>query len=131
MILANARLPHGGLAHDVIADVEIASGVIAALHAPVFYATHFGRCEGTDVQLQELRSRLRSWEQFVLAALRRGDEAEAIAAELRRTGREEVLSGADEETVRRYEVASAYQMNVSGYERYLRKRYQLPPPGSA
>lgn len=103
---------------------------LAALHAPVFYATHYGRCEGTDAQLQELRSRLRSWEQFVLAALRQGDEPEAIAAELRRRGREEVLNGADEETVRRYEVASAYRMNVSGFERYLRKRYQLPP-GSA
>ena len=29
MILANARLTHGGLA-----DVEIAEGVIAAVHAP-------------------------------------------------------------------------------------------------
>jgi cytosine/creatinine deaminase len=34
MILANARLPQGGLAQGVLADVELAGGVIVALHAP-------------------------------------------------------------------------------------------------
>jgi glyoxylase-like metal-dependent hydrolase (beta-lactamase superfamily II) len=103
---------------------------LAALHAPIFYITHFGRFAETTGHLEQLRGRLREWEAVVLAALRAGEERTAIVARLQRATDDQVLREADEDTVQRYELASAYTMNVAGYERYLRKRHELPAPAT-
>lgn len=99
---------------------------LEALRVPVFYLTHFGRFAETEGHLEELRRRLREWEQVVLDGLRAAEDRAAIVLRLQRAADETVLREAGAETVRRYEMASAYDMNVSGYERYLRKRYDLP-----
>jgi glyoxylase-like metal-dependent hydrolase (beta-lactamase superfamily II) len=101
---------------------------LTALRVPVFYVTHFGRFAETEGHLEQLRSRLREWERVVLDGLRAGEDRAAIVLRLQRTVDAEVLREASEETVARYEMASAYIMNVSGYERYLRKRNILPAP---
>jgi glyoxylase-like metal-dependent hydrolase (beta-lactamase superfamily II) len=105
---------------------------LAALHAPVFYATHFGPIEQTADHLAELRARLHAWEAVVLQGLQQGQDTEAIAQTLRQAGDAELRRVADEDMVRRYDYASSYSMNVAGYERYLRKRHALPVrPGNA
>lgn len=102
---------------------------LAALDAPVFYLTHFGRCEGTAEHLAQLRARLRTWEQVVLEGLRAGREQAAIALTLQRLGDEELARIADPATIRRYESASSYVMNAGGYIRYLTRRH--PESGTA
>jgi len=103
---------------------------LAGLQAPAFYVAHFGRCVDTPAHLAELRTHLRDWEQVVLAGMRAGQDRTTIAATMQRLGDEELIRRqADEEVRSRYEMASAYAMNVAGYERYLRKRYpDLAPP---
>ena len=96
---------------------------LAALDAPAFYPTHFGRCEGTATHLRELRARLREWEALVLDGLRAGQERAAIATTLQEREDAALLAASDPEAVVRYEAAGSYAMNVSGYERYLRKRH--------
>ena len=96
---------------------------LAAIDAPAFYPTHFGRCEGTAAHLRELRARLRAWEALVLDGLRSGQDRAAITATMRGREDAELLMAAGPDAVVRYETAGSYAMNVSGYERYLRKRH--------
>ena len=96
---------------------------LAALDAPAFYLTHFGRCEGTAEHLAQLRGRLRAWERVVLEELRAGRDQAAVALALQRLGDEELARIADPATIQRYESASSYVMNAGGYIRYLGKRY--------
>ena len=96
---------------------------LAAIDAPAFYPTHFGRCEGTAAHLRELRARLRAWEALVLDGLRSGQDRAAITTTMRGREDAELLMAAGPDAVVRYETAGAYAMNVSGYERYLRKRH--------
>jgi glyoxylase-like metal-dependent hydrolase (beta-lactamase superfamily II) len=102
---------------------------LAALQAPVFYATHFGPSEHTDDHLLQLRTRLRAWESVVRHGLQQGQDADVIAQTLQQHAEAELRQEADEETIRRYAYASPYSMDVSGYERYLRKR-AAPAPQS-
>jgi glyoxylase-like metal-dependent hydrolase (beta-lactamase superfamily II) len=104
---------------------------LAALQASVFYVTHFGRCAGIAAHLEQLRGRLREWERLVLEGLQAGEDRATIALTLQRVYDQELLRQADAETVKRYEMASSYMMNVAGYERYLRRRYDLPMPAKA
>jgi glyoxylase-like metal-dependent hydrolase (beta-lactamase superfamily II) len=105
---------------------------LAALAPSAFYVTHFGRSEGAADQLATLRRQLRLWEGVVLEGMREGQDTETIAATLRRIAEPDLLLQADAQTVRRYEMASAYAMNVAGYERYLRKRHpELSPAAGA
>lgn len=96
---------------------------LAAIDAPAFYPTHFGRCDGTAAHLLELRVRLREWESLVLEGLRAGQERATIAATMRRQEDVALLAQTSPDAVLRYETAGSYAMNVSGYDRYLRKRY--------
>lgn len=104
---------------------------VAALRASLFYPTHFGRCGETVAHLAALRKGLRDWERLVLEGLEAGQDRSAIALTLQRLGDAALLREADAGVIKRYEMASAYAMNVAGYERYLRKRHsELPPPPS-
>ena len=96
---------------------------LAAIDAPAFYPTHFGRCEGTAAHLRELRARLRAWEALVLDGLRSSQDRAAITTTMRGREDAELLMAAGPDAVVRYETAGSYAMNVSGYERYLRKRH--------
>lgn len=96
---------------------------LTALAPSAIYATHFGRSEGAAAQIAALRRDLRAWEAVVLDGMRAGQDAETIAAVLRRQADADLIRQADAQTIRRYEMASAYEMNVAGYERYLRKRH--------
>lgn len=96
---------------------------LAALAPAALYLTHFGRFEGSAAHIDELRTRLHGWDDLVLAGMRAGQDRATIADAMRRDGDGALLEVADAETVRRYDLASAYAMNVSGYERSLRKRY--------
>jgi glyoxylase-like metal-dependent hydrolase (beta-lactamase superfamily II) len=96
---------------------------LAALAPSALYVTHFGRSEGTADHLNALRRLLRQWEAVVLAGMRAGQDTEAIVSTLRKQADADLVAQADAQTVRRYEMASGYAMNVAGYERYLRKRH--------
>jgi len=104
--------------------------LLADYHPPALYLTHFGRHEGVQAHLAELRLRLREWEKLVLTGLLAGHDRTAIAAALQREGdRELLIRQADADVIARYESTSAYAMNAAGYERYLRKRLpNLPVP---
>jgi glyoxylase-like metal-dependent hydrolase (beta-lactamase superfamily II) len=105
---------------------------LAALDAPAFYATHFGRCEDTPAHLRELRTRLRDWERLVLAGMQAGQDHTAITLSLQRSGDDGIARAGGPDLLERYEMASGYSMNVSGYERYLRKRHpELTLPESS
>ncbi|MDB5074633.1 MAG: fold metallo-hydrolase [Chloroflexi bacterium] len=105
---------------------------LAALNPTAFYVTHFGRATGTLDHLQQLRVRLRAWERLVLEGMRAGQDRAAIALTMQRSGDEELALLVSPEVIRRYEAASGYTMNVSGYERYLRKRHpELALPASS
>jgi glyoxylase-like metal-dependent hydrolase (beta-lactamase superfamily II) len=105
---------------------------LASFAAPVFYATHFGRCDDTPAHLEDLRTRLRAWERLVLAGMQAGQDHTAITLTLQRSGDDEIARSGGPELLARYEMASGYSMNVSGYERYLRKRHpDLPVPDSS
>lgn len=104
---------------------------LAALRPTAFYLTHFGRAGDTQAHIQELRSGLRSWERLVLEGMQAGWDHAAITLAVQREGEKELSHGADAGIARHYETASSYAMNVSGYERYLRKRHpELPVPAS-
>jgi glyoxylase-like metal-dependent hydrolase (beta-lactamase superfamily II) len=96
---------------------------INSLNPTALYVTHFGRFGDTRRQVEELRRRLRSWEEIVFAAMRVGQDQAAIAVGLQRLGDEELARVVGPDVIRQYEMASSYVMNVSGYERYLRKRH--------
>lgn len=105
---------------------------LASLNPPALYVAHYGRCTGVQAHLRELRSHLRAWEGLVLEGLRGGQDRTSIAAAMQRAGNAELLTcRADEELMARYEMASAYTMNVAGYERYLRKRHPELAPAPA
>jgi glyoxylase-like metal-dependent hydrolase (beta-lactamase superfamily II) len=105
---------------------------IAALNPTAFYVTHFGRATGTMDHLRQLRKRLRDWEGLVLEGMRAGKDRAAIALAMQRSGDEELSLLVSPDVIRRYESASGYTMNVSGYERYLRKRHpELTVPASS
>jgi glyoxylase-like metal-dependent hydrolase (beta-lactamase superfamily II) len=105
---------------------------LADLEAPAFYVTHFGRFESTGAHLEELRTRLRAWERLVLAGMRAGQDRTTITLTLQRSGDEEITRACRPDLLERYEMASGYSMNVSGYERYLRKRHpELTSPESS
>jgi glyoxylase-like metal-dependent hydrolase (beta-lactamase superfamily II) len=88
-----------------------------------FYMTHFGFISDTRRHVEELRSRLRAWERIVLDGMRAGQDHAAIATGLQRSGDGELSRMIGPDVIRQYEMASSYVMNVSGYERYLRKRH--------
>ncbi|MGH2389911.1 MAG: MBL fold metallo-hydrolase, partial [Chloroflexota bacterium] len=60
--------------------------LLAGYNPPALYLTHFGRHEGVQTHLAELRLRLRTWENLVLAGLRAGHDRTTIAAALQREG---------------------------------------------
>jgi glyoxylase-like metal-dependent hydrolase (beta-lactamase superfamily II) len=101
---------------------------LAALHPTAFYVTHFGRVAGTQEHLDQLRRRLRTWEQLVLTRMQAGEDRAAITLALQRASDLELSQLAAPEIARLYETAGSSAMNVSGLERYLRKRHpELAP----
>jgi glyoxylase-like metal-dependent hydrolase (beta-lactamase superfamily II) len=105
---------------------------INSLDPAGLYITHFGHVADTRRHLEELRVRLRTWEDIVLRAMRAGQDHATIALSLQRIGDEELARVVGPGVIRQYEMASSYVMNVSGYERYLRKRHpELAPPATS
>lgn len=106
--------------------------LLASFDAPMFYATHFGRCDDTHAHLEDLRTRLRAWERLVLSGMQAGRDHTAITLSLQQSGDDEIARAGGPALLERYEMASGYSMNVSGYERYLRKRHpELSVPESS
>ena len=96
---------------------------IAALHPTAFYITHFGRATGTEEHLDQLRRRLRAWEQLVLEQMRAGQDHAAITLALQRASDLELSRLTTPEHAHLYETAGSSAMNVSGFERYLHRRH--------
>ncbi len=101
---------------------------LSSLRPTAFYLTHFGRATGTQEQLDQLRRRLRAWEQLVLDRMRARQDRASITLALQRASELELSQFTTPETARQYETAGSSAMNVSGFERYLRKRHpELEP----
>jgi glyoxylase-like metal-dependent hydrolase (beta-lactamase superfamily II) len=105
---------------------------LSALNPIALYLTHFGLATGGKEHLQQLRMRLREWEGIVLEGMRAGQDRASIALRVQRLGDAELARQVEPEIISRYETASSYMMNVSGYERYLRKRHpELAVPATS
>jgi glyoxylase-like metal-dependent hydrolase (beta-lactamase superfamily II) len=101
---------------------------LAALRPTALYISHFGRTTGTEEHLDQLRTRLRTWEQLVLEHMQAGEDRAAITLALQRASDRELSQLATPENARQYEMAGSSAMNVAGYERYLRQRHpELAP----
>lgn len=86
------------------------------------YLPHFGPVERVEAHLSELEARLYQWGEIVLAGMRAGKGTHALVEDLKAVSEPEVLQLCqDEAALRRYELATNYQMTVQGYERYYRK----------
>jgi glyoxylase-like metal-dependent hydrolase (beta-lactamase superfamily II) len=105
---------------------------LASLHPTAFYVTHFGRATGTQEHLDQLRRRLRTWEQLVLEHMQAGEDRAAITLALQRASDLELSQLVIPDKAGQYETAGSSAMNVSGFERYLRKRHPelVPLPSS-
>jgi glyoxylase-like metal-dependent hydrolase (beta-lactamase superfamily II) len=91
---------------------------------------HFGPVTRVAAHLQELEERLYQWGEIVLAGMRAGKDTAALVADIQAASEPEIrrlLGDQPEpearEMLRRYELATNYQMTVQGYERYYRKQH--------
>ena len=111
---------------------EMSLGRLIALDPTAVYLTHFGGFTDVRAHLQQLRARLRVCESLVLKEMELGSDHTGISMALQRAGDEELARAVDPGTISKYETASSYSMNASGYERYIRKRHpELAVPASS
>lgn len=98
---------------------------LAALDLRTLYLPHFGPAGDVPAHFEQLRKRLAGWGQVLLPGIRAGKSDEALAAELAAHTDPEIArlasSGATDEAVHRYELATNYLMSAQGYVRYYRK----------
>ncbi len=110
-------------------DLESWSASIARLRAlrlDRLYLPHFGVARSVDAHLSALEARLYAWGEIVLAGMRQGKDAPALAADLAAASEPELAAArhaSADGTSRGYEVATNYLMSAQGYQRYFRKRH--------
>lgn len=98
---------------------------LAALDLRTLYLPHFGPAGDIPAHFEQLRKRLAHWGQILLPGIRAGKSDEALAADLAAHTDPEIArlasSGATNDAVHRYELATNYLMSAQGYVRYYRK----------
>jgi glyoxylase-like metal-dependent hydrolase (beta-lactamase superfamily II) len=87
----------------------------------VLYLTHFGPFADAPRHLHELRTRLQIWGDIVHTAMRGGQTRAEVIHTLELAGTPALRLQAEEDAVRRYELAGSYEMSTDGYIRYWRK----------
>ncbi len=98
---------------------------IKRLRPDVLYLAHFGPTKNPAYHLERLRKKLYSLGDFVLNAMRSGqDEAEIIAMLRASTELELQRITSDPHSLNRYEIATSSQMTVQGYMRYWKLKSQ-------
>jgi glyoxylase-like metal-dependent hydrolase (beta-lactamase superfamily II) len=101
---------------------------IRELDATSLMLTHYGASNGgerpmiSDEACDAAIESLRRWESFVRDARRQSDDLEVITEFVRNAARAGAETQVSEEGVQRMEQTTSYEMNVSGYMRYLEKR---------
>ncbi len=98
---------------------------LAALDLRTLYLPHFGAAGDIPAHFAQLRKRLADWGEVLLPGIRAGKPDEALAEELAAHTDPEIArlaaSGATDDAVHRYELATNYLMSAQGYVRYYRK----------
>lgn len=97
---------------------------IKQLRPDVLYLGHFGPTRYSTQHLGRLREKLLAWGDIVLNAMREGKgEEEIIPLLIAQTEPELRRLARDEQTIKRYEMATNYAMTAQGYMRYWRKKH--------
>lgn len=108
-------------------DIEAWSNsidLLKRLRPDVLYVAHFGPKRNPTQILEALRANLFAWGDVVLSAMSDGKGEDEIVQLLRKYTEPELLRKTDDANVlKRYELASNYEMTVQGYMRYWRKSY--------
>ena len=98
---------------------------LAVLDLRTLYLPHFGPAGDIPAHFAQLRQRLADWGKVLLPGIRAGKSDEALAADLAAHTDPQIAhlaaSGATDEVVHRYELATNYLMSAQGYVRYYRK----------
>ncbi|GAC1474722.1 MAG: MBL fold metallo-hydrolase [Ktedonobacteraceae bacterium] len=108
-------------------DIEAWSSsidLLKKLRPDMLCMAHFGPKRNPTQILEALRANLFTWGDLILGAMRDGkSEAEAVQV-LRKYTEPELLRKTDDAHVlKRYDLASNYEMTVQGYMRYWKKRH--------
>lgn len=99
---------------------------LGALNPRTLYLPHFGPVTDVPRHLAELRQRLFTWGDLMIAGIRAGKSDVELARDLATTNDTGVVHGAeghDPAALERYELASNYLMSAQGYVRYYRKHH--------
>lgn len=97
---------------------------IKQLRPDVLYLGHFGATRNPIQHFDRLREKLVSWGDFVLSAMRDGKgEAEITQTLIAQTEPELQRATRDTSALKRYEIATNYEMTVQGYMRYWTKKH--------
>ncbi len=128
--VAAVRLAHTGYVRPPTPppelDLELWQQSVARLRALQprrLLLTHFGPVDDVQWHLDELLARLFFWAGWVDGRLQAGESPAVVTSELQRLGDAEVLEATgDAELARFYELATPYEMTVTGIARYFRKR---------
>ncbi len=100
--------------------------LVKRLRPDVLYIGHFGAVKhDLSEHLERLRTKLYSWGDFVLGAMRDRKGEPGIITMLTEHTEPELLqaAGGDRRALDRYEIATNYQMTVQGYMRYWKKKH--------
>jgi len=94
------------------------------LRPDVLYIAHFGPTRNPAQHLERLREKLFTWGEFVLSAMRDGKNAQEITQMLIAQTEPELQRVArDPHDLKRYDIATNYEMTVQGYMRYWTKKH--------
>lgn len=108
-----------------IEDWSASIDTLKRLRPDVLYLGHFGPSTNVTQHLERLREKLFSWGDFILHAMQTGkNESEIIELLIARTQPELKRATANEEDLKRYEIAANYPMSVQGYMRYWKLKLQ-------
>ena len=98
--------------------------LVKSLRPDVLYIGHFGAVKNIVPHFEDLREKLYTWGDFVLAAMRDGkSEAEIIEMLIEHTKPALLQAARDAHALDRYEIATNYPMTVQGYTRYWRRKH--------
>ena len=106
-------------------DWSESMNLVKRLRPNVLYIGHFGAVKNIVPHFEDLREKLYSWGDFVLAAMRDGkNEAEIIEMLIEQTRPALLQAAQDPRALERYEIATNYPMTVQGYMRYWKKKHR-------
>jgi glyoxylase-like metal-dependent hydrolase (beta-lactamase superfamily II) len=98
--------------------------LLKKLRPDVLYIGHFGQKRNPIQILEGLRANLFTWGDIILSAMRDGKNEVEIIQVLRQSTEPEVLRKTDDaNALKRYDLASNYEMTVQGYMRYWKKHH--------